>query len=281
MESVYGIGSTFMVTLPLRPLKTAVDEPYEEQPLPLDRPTALVVDDDAAVRDLLSRWLTREGFHIRTAANGREGIRLARKLHPQVITLDVMMPDVDGWHVLSTLKTDPATADIPVVMMTIVEDRQHGYALGAADYLTKPIDREQLVQVLYRYTVPLKSNTILVVEDDDATREIMQRTLARQGWLVETAENGRLALKKIAQQLPTLIILDLMMPEMDGFEFIDRFRQNYSEHNIPIIVLTAKDLTPRERTLLRDSVKVVMQKGVYRHDDLLAEIRRLLAVARA
>lgn len=281
VDSVYGIGSTFTVRLPIRPLQTDEYEAGDEEPLPVGRPTALVVDDDPAVRDLLSRWLTREGFHIRTAANGSEGIRLARKLHPQVITLDVMMPDVDGWHVLSTLKTDPTTADIPIVMMTIVEDRQHGYALGAADYLTKPINREQLLQVLYRYAMPLKSNTILVVEDDDATREIMERTLSRQGWLVETAKNGRVALDKIAQQIPTLIILDLMMPETDGFEFIDEFSKEYHGHSIPIIVLTAKDLTPSERNYLRNSVKVVMQKGVYRHDDLLAEIRRLLAVTHA
>ncbi len=200
----------------------------------LRRPTALaplrdgsthvlVIDDDAAVRDLMARFLGKEGFRVATAAGGEEGLRLARELQPDVITLDVLMPGMDGWSVLAALKADAALADIPVVMLTMLDDRNLGYALGAADYLTKPLDRERLVSVLGRYRQDLP---VLVVDDDPDFRDLARRTLEREGHTVIEADNGRAALARLRDTTPGVILLDLMMPEMDGFDVVAAIREN-------------------------------------------------------
>src|SRR5262249_14320408 len=178
------------------------------------RPTLLVADDDPAVRELLERFLTGEGYQVVAVARGEDVVRAAKELRPQVITLDVMMPDMDGWAVLSALKSDPAVADIPVVMVTIVEDKNLGYALGASDYLTKPLDRDRLLKVLKRYCAVPTSGTAVVVEDDPPTRELLRRALRKAGLAVDEAANGREALECIGRRRPALIVLDLMMPGM-------------------------------------------------------------------
>jgi CheY-like chemotaxis protein len=233
-----------------------------------------VVDDEAAVRDLMQRFLGKEGFRVVTAAAGEEGLRLARTLRPDVITLDVLMPGLDGWAVLSVLKADPETADIPVVMLTMVDDRNLGYALGAADYLTKPLDRDRLVAVLARHRREL---SVLVVDDDADLRELLRRLLQREGYRVVEAENGRAALDRIREARPGLILLDLMMPEMDGFEFVRRFRKHDAWRGIPIVVITAKDLTDEDHRRLNGYVERILQKGVYSRDALLGELRELVA----
>ena len=155
------------------------------------------------------------------ANDGPSGIEMARKLKPRVITLDVMMPGMDGWAVLMALKADPATADIPVIMLTIVDEKQIGFALGAADYFTKPIDWSRMTASLQKYRIPANQQTVLIVEDDAPTREMLRRTLVKDHWEVLEAENGRVALEKLNGKVPALILLDLMMPEMDGFEFME------------------------------------------------------------
>ena len=182
----------------------------------------LVIDDDPGVRELMGRYLTREGFRVAVASSGDEGLRLARELRPDAITLDVMMPGLDGWAVLGALKADAATADIPVVMLTIVDDRNLGYALGAAEYLTKPIDRERLLAVLARYR---RDRPVLIVEDDAPLRELLRRMLEREGYTVVEAEHGRAALDRLREGAPGVILLDLMMPVMDGFEFLAELRR--------------------------------------------------------
>jgi CheY-like chemotaxis protein len=236
----------------------------------------LVIDDDASARDLMTRHLEREGFRVRAAASGEEGLRLARELEPSAITLDVVMPSMDGWAVLAALKEEPRLAAIPVFMVTMIEDRQIGFALGATDYLTKPIDRDRLVALLSRWRASAAGGTVLLVEDDPLTREMARRAVESAGWTVVEAENGRVALAALEHEHPTLVLLDLMMPEMDGFAFLDEFRADNRYNSVPVVVLTAKDITAEERERLNGHVARVLQKGSVRREDLVTELARLI-----
>lgn len=273
-----GKGSTFVVTLPAEvrsqptePGTSLVKRPTIESP----GSTVLVIDDEPTARDLIGRTLTREGFGVLLANDGPSGIEMARKLKPRVITLDVMMPKMDGWAVLTALKADPATAAIPVIMLTIVDEKQIGFALGAADYFTKPIDWSRMTASLQRYRTPTNHQTVLVVEDDAPTREMLRRTLVKESWEVLEAENGRVALEKIDGVVPALILLDLMMPEMDGFEFMEELRQVWDCRQVPVVVITAKDITEQDRQRLNGQVARVMQKASLRMEDLVREVRAL------
>lgn len=284
VESAFGHGSTFSIYLPV---EVEVDPAHRREAtaadiLPLDghgdgQGTILVIDDDQTVRDLFHSYLTKLGYQVAGAAGGDEGLRLARKLHPDAITLDVMMPGMDGWMVLKALKADPDLAAIPVIMVSMVEDRRVGYSLGAAEYLIKPVDRDQLKSVLYKYFPEHTAKLVMVVEDDPPTRQMMETMLLKAGWQVSKAENGRIGLQRVSEQRPDLILLDLMMPEMDGFEFIVRLRENEAWRKIPVVVMTAKDVTSEDRMRLNNYVQTVFQKGAYEREKLLAEIRDLLA----
>jgi signal transduction histidine kinase/DNA-binding response OmpR family regulator len=284
VSSELGTGSAFTMKLPaeVRDPATEITTTAATENRPATATCAsgslvLVIDDDAAVRDLVQRSLSKEGFRVQAAANGPEGLDLARKLKPAVITLDVMMPGMDGWAVLSQLKSDAELADIPVVMMTIVDDKNMGFALGAAEYLTKPIDWDRLTAVIKKYEKALTSQLVLVVEDDSATREMLHRNLEKAGWQVALAENGLVALERVAAKLPGLILLDLLMPEMDGFEFIQELRQRPHCKQIPIIVITAKDLTVEDHLRLNGQVARIIQKGGANWETLLGEIKALVA----
>jgi CheY-like chemotaxis protein len=228
------------------------------------------------VRELMQRYLGKEGFRVLTAANGEDGLRLAREQRPDAITLDVMMPGMDGWTVLSTLMADAQLADIPVVMLTIVDDKRTGYALGASEYLTKPIDRERLIAVLTKYQRDLP---VLVVDDDAAIRQLLRRILEEEGYSVVEAHNGRAALERMSERVPGAILLDLMMPEMDGFEFVDALRTREAWRHIPVVIVTAKDLTSQDRERLNGSVVRILQKGAHDQQELLAEVRALVAAS--
>ncbi len=280
VTSVREQGSTFTLTLP-----AVVRDPKETISLPSPPPaavstpaagTVLVVDDDPAARELLRRTLTKAGFRVECAADAESGLRMARTLRPVAITLDVMLPGMDGWATLAALKADPLLNDIPVIMLTIVDDKNKGYALGAADYLTKPIERDQLVAVLAKYRQADALAPVLIVEDDEGTRSMLQRLLEKEGWLVRVAENGRVALAQVAQQTPRLILLDLMMPEMDGFEFVEALHRRPNGHNIPVVVITAKDITSEDRLRLSGYVEKILAKGAYSREDLLREVRAMV-----
>ncbi len=280
VQSEQGKGSTFTLHLPAnivgRKTKVAATgSEIAEVVKTSTLATVLVIDDDAEVHELLGRSLSRHGFHVEGALNGEEGLRKARRLRPDAITLDVMMPGMDGWTVLTRLKSDADLANIPVVMLTIVDEKNRGYSLGAADYLTKPIERERLAQVLMRYR-HTSSNEALIVEDDPDSRNVLRRMLENDGWKVNEACNGREGLEQVARHAPGVILLDLMMPEMDGFEFIHHLREKGEWRLIPIIVVTAKELTPEERGELNGHVSRVLQKGTYQRDDLLEEVSRLV-----
>jgi CheY-like chemotaxis protein len=252
------------------------DTPRPAAPVRTSR-RVLVIDDDQTVRELMERFLVKEGFPVVTAANGVEGLRRAREVRPAAITLDVVMPDLDGWTVLAALKGDPELADIPVIFVTILDEKTKGYSLGATDYLVKPIDRERLAQVLKRICGDRPSRRILLVEDDETTRTVTRHALERDGWSVTQAENGRVALARMAENRPDAIVLDLMMPEMDGFEFLAELRRHPIWRDIPVLVLTAKDLTDEDRRRLNGEVERVMQKGASDRDELLREVGRALA----
>ena len=237
-----------------------------------------MIDDDPAIRDLVQRFLVREGFRVVAATGGEEGLRLARELRPDVITLDVLMPGLDGWAVLAALKADPALAEIPVIMLTMVDDRGLGYALGAAEYLTKPLDRERLLAAVRKHRRDLP---VLVVDDDPVVRDLLRRQLEAEGYRVSEAADGRAALARLREAVPGVILLDLMMPEMDGFELMEAMRREAGWASIPVIVLTAKDLTAEDRERLNGGVERVLQKGAYTKDALLGEVRRLVGASLA
>lgn len=283
VDSEPGQGTVFSVRLPLQ-VAAEVKAPAAAQgatPRPM-APTSgtagsvLVIDDDPVVQDLMQSFLSKEGYRVTVASGGEEGLSKARELKPDVITLDVAMPRMDGWTVLSALKADAAVADIPVIMLTMVDDKNMGFALGAADYMTKPINRERLAAVLAKYSPLRGQHPVLVVEDDPDTRTILKSTLEKDGWSVQVAENGRVALEQARGGLPGLVLLDLMMPEMDGFTFLEELRRWPEARNIPVIVLTAKDLTAEDRRRLNGYVELVVQKGSST-EALLAEVRELVA----
>ena len=236
----------------------------------------LVIDDDPAARAITRRLLEREGYSVIEAADGETGLRLAMEHRPDLITLDILMPGMDGWAVLSALKADPILAGTPVILQTIIEDRNLGFSLGAAEYLTKPIDRKQLAALVKRYVPTESTGPVLIVEDDAPTRARLGRALTKAGWTVADAENGRVALEWIAGTRPALVLLDLMMPEMDGFEFLDTLRRDETRRDIPVVVITAKTLTDADRRRLNGGVERVVQKRTLDTDALLAEVRALV-----
>jgi CheY-like chemotaxis protein len=251
-----------------------------------DRPTVLVIDDDPSVRELLTNYLIKEGFRVKTAVTTEEGLHLAKVERPDVITLDVLMPDrcVDGWGALAAFKADSSLAGIPVIMLTIVDDKNRGFALGASDYLAKPIDREHLIAILNKYRLQPKRepeqsvSQILIVEDDPTIREMLRYTLEPEGLAVLEAGNGRVALEQMAANHPELILLDLMMPEMDGFEFILKLRQNPAWQTIPVVVVTALNLTSDDCLRLNGYIQQVVHKVTAEadQDSFLQEVRDLV-----
>jgi CheY-like chemotaxis protein/nitrogen-specific signal transduction histidine kinase len=289
VESEPGKGSTFTLRLPAQ-----VHNPKEqEQPAdviatPPVAPssgnggrTVLIIDDDASARDLLQRLMNKEGFQAVTAAGAQEGIQLAQELKPDVITLDVIMPGMDGWAALSALKASPKTASIPVVMVTIVDNTNLGYALGASDYIMKPVDRDRLSDVLSRYGVNPAARLALVVDDDPTARSVLGHMLERENWRVGEAVNGKQALEQVAKLQPGLILLDLMMPEMDGFQFVEELRKQEEWRAIPVVVVTAMDLSNEDRARLNGQVERIVQKGAYSFEDLATQVRQLTEQSQA
>jgi CheY-like chemotaxis protein len=291
VQSEFGKGSVFTVRIPrvagpppaagLPETAPTVSNAAEPAPVSVT-PTVLVVDDDPPARDLIVRGLVKEGFKVVTAGNGEDALRLARSQRPDAISLDVLLPGMDGLAVLRSLKADPITASIPVVMVSMIDDRDVGFALGAADYLTKPVDRERLVSSLRRLrddgtTGP---RPVLVVEDDPATREVIRRALERDGWLVREAGNGKEAFDLMEEEAPDLVVLDLMMPEMDGFEFVSRLRRSDRGQRIPVVVVTAKELTSEDRERLGGDVSRVFHKGSFTREELIGELRNALESGR-
>jgi PAS domain S-box-containing protein len=282
-------GSTFTITLPDRALHAALAQGPSARKVARHHAdgvmTVLVVDDDPDVQDLLSAILAKEGYNVLFAHDGLEALDIMRQTPPDVVTLDVMMPKMDGWSLLGIMKSDPALHHIPVVMLTIVDDRNLGYSLGASEYMTKPIDRSRLIAVIEQFSRAEGDHVALVVDDDPEVRTIIRRTVEGEGLKVAEAVHGRAALDWLRDNpAPALILLDLMMAEVDGFEFLEQMRRNNDWIDIPVVVLTAKSLTEEERIFLAERTMLILSKSAQPIDSLgraLAAIAERGAVAAA
>ena len=286
VSSAPGKGSTFTMELPAEVADGTADAAVKSAPeaapppvaiySPRDDNAVLVIDDDPDVRQLLHRHLAAEGFRVVTAAGGEEGLRLARQVRPRAITLDIMMPGMDGWSVLTELKKDPDLSHVPILLCTILDDRNLGFALGASEFLTKPVDRNQLVAMLRKHAHGPSPNRVLLVEDEPVSRQMLARLMQKEGWAVSEAENGKIALERLERERPGLILLDLMMPVLDGFEFVNEMRKIEANRSIPIIVVTAMELTPEDHRRLSGHVEAILRKGGRTSDELLREISVLV-----
>ncbi|MDT8369244.1 MAG: response regulator [Longimicrobiales bacterium] len=271
VESEEGLGSTFTIRLPRRVGETRTGSGEVGGG---DGPLVLVIDDDEDARDLVRRYLEREGYRVATASDGDTGSRMARELHPAAITLDVLMPGMDGWAVLSELKAHRTTAEIPVIMLSILDEKPMGMALGAAGYLTKPVRKERLLEVIHHFADA--DTRVLIVEDDPDTRSIIRRTLEGVGCTVTEAENGRIGLERVHQDRPSLILLDLIMPEVDGFGFLEELQRRPEVREIPVVVITAKDLTDEDRARLNGGVERILAKGTDLRQEILLGLRKAI-----
>jgi CheY-like chemotaxis protein len=279
--SELGVGSTFSLALPF---ERSIEDAAEPDPPSLDEAPApaapddpvfntrivLVIDDDPAVRDLLPRMLSHPNVHFETAATGAEGLELAEVLLPDLIILDVLLPELDGWSILQKLKASPETRHIPVLMQTIDKNADRGLVLGAAGVLPKPVDTERLgeeIEAILR-TAPQPLHALLV-EDDDELRGYFRRTLENAGWSVTEAPDAATALAALDQRSVRLAVIDLLLPDMDGIALIGHIRAHPDCQHLPILVVTASELTPNEREQLNRSAEQILRKGSFRGDDLV------------
>ncbi|XID94765.1 response regulator [Paenibacillaceae bacterium WGS1546] len=278
VRSETGVGSAFTCWLPASS-EGFVDEGRVEaavsgESAAPEEASVLLIDDEPYDRQLIRKFLEKEGWKLAFAKSGREGLELSRKLRPKVIILDILMPGMDGWSVLAALKGDPELSDIPVVIVSMTDDRQLGFTLGASEFLSKPVQRESLIAAIDKYLPAEGGRSLLVVEDDADTSELLSRLLRKEGYSVTQAANGRIALERVAEEVPGLILLDLMMPEMDGFQMIAELRKREEWSRIPVVVVTAKTITAEDRLKLNGYVQGVLQKGEFNPKRLLDEVRR-------
>jgi signal transduction histidine kinase/DNA-binding response OmpR family regulator len=284
-----GQGSTFTLRMPARVRRPKTT--YSGAPLSNSSPTAttpaklsqdiLVIDEDESVQRALGKILEPEGFTVISARTGKDGLRLAREKHPRLIILDILMPDMDGWTVLKELKQHPAIAAIPVVLLTMTDDKETGFALGASAFINKPIEQEQLLEAIQHHKASADGRHALVVEDDPHQRDLVLRMLEKEGWESEFVVNGAEALEAVATRQPAIILLDLLMAEMDGFEFLTHLRANPDWKLIPVVVITSMDLTSDVRARLQGRVDNIFQKGRYSRDNLIRQIRDSVGITTA
>jgi signal transduction histidine kinase/CheY-like chemotaxis protein len=283
VQSLVSAGSTFTVTLPL--VAAGVEADTVTLPPAAKRAKAatlpvlegkrriLVIDDDPEIHTLIAENLKETGSEFLRAMDGDEGLKLAREARPDVILLDIRMPNKDGWEVLHDLKANTITAGIPVVIMSSVDNKSLGFSLGAADYLVKPVQRDGLFETLARLSIGPGSGYILVVDDDHESATVVKEALEVRDFTVAVAYNGKQALQMVKHQIPRLIVLDLMMPVMDGFETLAHLRSEPTTKDIPVVILTAKDLTQRERAALDGKIQALFQKGQVSLDQLISDVQ--------
>ncbi len=275
VESEEGRGTTFTLTLP----DDARGAPMPEEVLAPESEGAdvLVIDDDPHMRDLLARFLERDGLSVAVAAEGETGLQLARDLKPAAILLDVMMPRMDGWAVLGALKADPATAEVPVIMISMIHETGLAYSLGAADYLTKPVDWMRLKRAIDRHRRGPGAGRALVAEPDPETRSELRQLLEGEGWEVVEADAGEAARARIAERRPDLLLVNMEQPEAEGFALLRELRKSPGGRDVPVVALTEGSLDPEERERLCERVRQVVQVDEDGMDELLAELRRISA----
>ena len=281
VDSEPDVGTTFQVSLPAR-VRSETTEVLDGVVAAIGNSTKgsdaikiLAIDDDYEVLDLLCRMLRDHGFEVHTATTGQQGLELARELRPAAITLDVMMPKMDGWAVLAALKADSELCEIPVIMLTVIEERGAAVALGASDYLLKPIKRKQLLAVLNRRTAETTA-PVLIVDDKPDQRELLRRILDHEGVEVMEAANGAEALAKVDARRPSLVLLNLMMPEMDGFQVVETLRSSPENSDIPVVAITGKSLTDEERERLKGWMVNTIEKRSIPEEQLFDRVRELI-----
>jgi signal transduction histidine kinase/DNA-binding response OmpR family regulator len=282
VQSEVGIGSTFTVTLPVvapgaqaarpAPARLAAGAPAATE----GQRTILVVDDDPETHLLMAEGLKPVHARFLSATTGAEGLELARRERPDLILLDVRLPDRQGWEVLHDLKGDAATADIPVIVVSVVDRESLGFSLGAADYLVKPVNWDLLFKVLTRLGIVPEAGDLLIVDDDPESIRLMRRTLEARGFTVVEAHDGRQGLAAARERRPGLILLDLMMPVMDGFDTLQHLREDPRTADVPVVVLTAKDLTDEDRDRLGGKVQALFQKQRVPLEHLVNEVRSIV-----
>jgi len=287
IESEPGAGSTFTLRMParVRRPRAAANTPHASDNSAATLAKAslevLVIDEDESVQRALGKILEPEGFTVISARSGKEGLRLAREKHPRIIILDILMPDMDGWSVLKELKQHPALASIPVVLLTMTDDKETGFALGASAFINKPIEQDQLLDAIRHHKASADGRHALVVEDDPHQRDLVLRMLEKEGWESQFVVNGAEALAAVAARQPAIILLDLLMAEMDGFEFLTHLRANADWKLIPVVVITSMDLTSDVRARLQGRVDNIFQKGRYSRDNLIRQIRDSVGITTA
>lgn len=283
VQSTKGQGSTFVFTLPVLsiPGKNSASTVMLSATQPQARiPQVLVVEDDPSAAKLLSIYLMDAGFSVEVAADGEEGFEKAKSIRPSLITVDILLPKVDGWELLARLKADPVTALIPVVVVSIIDEPGRGFSLGAADYLLKPVDQDVLARVIQRVA---RSNargergmSVLVIDDDPVILELMEAVLRPEGFEVLKAKDGRHGVEIARERNPALVVLDLLMPGMNGFEVVDEMQGRPETSAIPIVVLTNKCLSREEKDHLNGRIIAIRQKGEFHREDFVAQVRSLL-----
>lgn len=283
VESTVGEGSTFYFSLPIGGAEAEPEE--EESPMrgvqePASARTVLVVDDDESVITLFRRYLEKRGYRVFGMTSSERVVEEAKRLHPYAITLDILMPKKDGWTLIQELKDDPETHDIPLIVCSIVSDADKGLSMGVADYLMKPIMEQELVATLERLEGGLFGEgerlDVLVVDDQPADRKLLARVLSEAGYEVREAPGGAEAIAEIHTHPPSAVVLDLMMPEVDGFAVLEHLKANQETRDIPVIVVTAKELTAEEHERLQQGVEFLMQKGIFDQEQLLRDIETAL-----
>jgi CheY-like chemotaxis protein len=283
VQSTVGAGSTFTVTLPLRyvPTQPAISPmttspPEERAAQPGTSNVVLAIDDDPNMLYLLQENLSEAGYQVVGLGRSEESLQKARDLRPLAIILDILMPHKDGWQVLHELKADTATRDIPIIVLSIVDQKDLGYRLGAFDYLLKPFDRGAILTALSR--ISPHRGRLLVADDDPHVVDLVRQLLEDQSYEIQSARDGEEALEEIARQRPDVVLLDLLMPRLGGFDVIEALRHDPRYQDIPVVVLTAKALSTEEKTSLQQHVLKIMQKRGLERDALLQEIRSALRV---
>jgi CheY-like chemotaxis protein len=284
VESALGKGSTFTLRLPLEAIAHRAPAPLEPPPVTasdLGRPLVLVVDDNPQAAEILARTMGAGGFRIKVAHTGPEALSMARELKPVAITLDILLPEVDGWEVLNRLKADEATRNIPVIVVSVVDNPALGRALGAFDYFVKPVDGKALLSRLsqYTFTTKVKSESVrvLVVDDERANLDLLEALLEPAGFAVIRAGGGQEGIDLARSQMPNLILLDLMMPDLTGFDVVEALRAEEATRSIPIMVLTAKALTEDDKRALNGQVAAIFQRNSVAGTELIAWLRRIVA----
>jgi CheY-like chemotaxis protein len=272
MESEVGEGSTFGFALPAGPeepapapvLQGGLDPGLTTEPAPGPGPTVVVVEDDRRSFDLLRVHLEAVGVRVVGARDGEEGLDTVRRLSPAGVILDILLPGMDGWEVLAQLKADPRTVPIPVIVVSMLDERGRGFALGAAEYLVKPVGKEQLLAAVYRAAdMPERKHTVVAIDDDPLAIELARASLEPAGWTVLGAATGQEGLALIRERQPSVVLLDLLMPGMDGFEVVEALRADPGTRSVPVVILTSKSMTRQDKERLRGRITYVARKAEF------------------